>query len=77
LPLLWLSLERAQLSYAVLASLFMPLLALTLLLLNTRRGWVGSGFANGWMPNLALLVTLLLFGYAAVRKILAVVGPGS
>ena len=35
LPLLWWSVERAQLSYAVLASLFMPLLAVTLLLVLT------------------------------------------
>ena len=70
LPLLWMSLERAQLSYAVLASLFMPLLALTLLMMNTRRRWVGAGFTNGWLPNLALSMTMLFFGYVAARKII-------
>jgi Mn2+/Fe2+ NRAMP family transporter len=74
LPLLWLSLERAQLSYAVLASLFMPLLALTLLMMNTRRGWVGAIFTNGWLSNLALAATLLFFGYAAVRKVVDSIG---
>ncbi len=70
LPLLWLSLERAQLSYAVLGSFFMPLLALTLLLLNNRRRWVGASFTSGPAANLALLLTLLFFGFIAVRKVL-------
>ena len=74
LPLLWLSLERAQLSYAVLGSLFMPLLALTLLMMNTRRSWVGTAFTNGRLSNLALAATLLFFGYAALRKLIDSLG---
>ncbi len=70
LPLLWLSLERAQLAYAVMGSLFMPLLALTLLLLNNRERWVGASCRNGWMTNVALATTLLLFAYVAVGKLL-------
>lgn len=68
LPLLWLPLERAQLIYAVLGSLFMPLLALTLLLMNNRVRWVGERFRNGWFTNLVLIVTLAFFSYTAVRK---------
>jgi Mn2+/Fe2+ NRAMP family transporter len=71
LPLLFLSVERAQLIYAVLGSLFMPLLALTLLLLNNRAGWVGERFRNGWLTNLVLVATLLLFGWVALRSALA------
>ena len=74
LPLLWLSVERAQLSYAVLGSLFMPLLALTLLMMNTRRSWVGATFTNGLLSNLALAATLLFFGYAALRKLIDSLG---
>ena len=74
LPLLWLSVERAQLSYAVLGSLFMPLLALTLLMMNTRRSWVGAAFTNGRLSNLALAATLLFFGYAALRKLIDSLG---
>lgn len=63
LPMLWTSVKRAQLAYAILGALFMPLLALTLLLMNNRRAWVGQRFTNGWGTNLALGATLLLFGY--------------
>ncbi|WP_426752245.1 Nramp family divalent metal transporter [Myxococcus sp. Y35] len=60
LPLLWVPLQRAQLAYAVMGSLFMPLLAATLLWMNNRREWVGS-LRNGWLVNAALIATLLLF----------------
>ncbi|HSP79787.1 MAG TPA: Nramp family divalent metal transporter, partial [Myxococcaceae bacterium] len=62
LPMLWVSVKQAQLAYAVLGSLFMPLLALTLLLMNNRREWVGERFRNGWVTNALLVATLLLFG---------------
>jgi Mn2+/Fe2+ NRAMP family transporter len=68
LPLLWLSVERAQLIYAVLGSLFMPLLALTLLLMNNRERWVGKGLRNGWVTNVVLVATLLFFSYIVLRK---------
>jgi Mn2+/Fe2+ NRAMP family transporter len=67
LPLLWLTVERAQLTYAVLGSLFMPLLALTLLLLNNRTAWVGHEFRNKWITNTVLVTTLLFFGFVAAR----------
>jgi len=67
LPLLWLSLQRAQLTYAVLGSLFMPLLALTLLLLNNRGRWVGEKLRNGPVTNAVLAATVAFFGYVAVR----------
>lgn len=61
LPLLLLSVKRAQLAYATLGALFMPLLAITLLLMNNRRDWVGDGWRNGWGANVALALVLLLF----------------
>lgn len=60
LPLLWVPLQRAQLAYAVMGALFMPLLAATLLWMNNRRAWVGP-LRNGWLVNAALIATLLLF----------------
>lgn len=76
-PMLWVPLQRAQLAYAVLGSLFMPLLALTLLWMNNRREWVG-GLRNGWLVNLALVATLVLFlvvgaqeALEALRKLMA------
>lgn len=61
LPLLLLSVKRAQLAYATLGALFMPLLAFTLLLMNNRRQWVGDRWRNGWLTNTALVLVLLLF----------------
>ena len=74
LPLLWLTVERAQLTYAVLGSLFMPLLALTLLLMNNRTKWVGAEFRNNWVSNAVLVATLLFFGYMAVRTAVVTMG---
>ena len=74
LPLLWLSVERAQLIYAVLGSLFMPLLALTLLLMNNRARWVGRELRNGWVTNVVLVGTLLFFSYIVLRKAAEVIG---
>ncbi|WP_050989230.1 Nramp family divalent metal transporter [Corallococcus macrosporus] len=75
LPLLWVPLQRAQLAYAVMGSLFMPLLAATLLWMNNRAAWVG-GLRNTWLVNAALVATLLLFlgvgaseAFDAIRKL--------
>lgn len=68
LPVLWISVRQAQLAYAVLGSLFMPLLAATLLLLNNRTRWVGERFRNGALANLALAVTLAFFAFAGLRE---------
>ena len=78
LPLLLLSVRQAQLIYAVLGAFFMPLLALTLLLMNNRTRWVGKRFRNGIAANAVLVATLGLFGYLAISKgfnyLLAVTG---
>jgi Mn2+/Fe2+ NRAMP family transporter len=74
LVLLWATLERAQLLYAVFGSLFMPLLALALLVMNNRTAWVGREFRTGWVMNLTLGVTLLLFAWVGGGEVLAAVG---
>ncbi len=75
--LLWTPLEQAQLLYAVFGALFMPFLALTLLVMNGRTAWVGRDLRNGWATTTALAVTLLVFVYigggealAALRRML-------
>ena len=75
--LLWTPLERAQLLYAVFGALFMPFLAVTLLVMNGRTAWVGRDLRNGWVATAALVVTLIVFAYvgggeavAAVRRVL-------
>jgi Mn2+/Fe2+ NRAMP family transporter len=74
IPLLWWSLERAQLAYTVFASLFMPFLAATLLVMNNRRAWVGTAQRSGWVTNVALAGTLAFFTYAGVREALEALG---
>ncbi|UCE04141.1 MAG: Nramp family divalent metal transporter [Candidatus Latescibacterota bacterium] len=50
-------------AYAALGSLFMPFLALTLLLLNNRTQM--GPLRNGWLANSLLVVCVLLFLYLA------------
>ena len=72
LVILGVEVKTAQLTYAVLGSLFMPLLAVTLLIMNNRTRWVGRAFRSGWITNLMLMATLAFFAYVAgdtaVRK---------
>jgi len=74
LLLLWTTLERAQLLYAVFGSLFMPLLALTLLVMNNRTAWVGRDYRTGWVMNVALVVTLVLFAWVGGRELVGALG---
>lgn len=72
LPMLWVSVQRAQLAYAVLGSLFIPLLALTLLLLNNRREWVGP-LRSGWLINAVLVGALLFFAAVGYQEAVDVI----
>ncbi len=63
LVLLWGTVRQVQLAYAVMGALFMPLLALTLLILNTQGRLVGKRFRSGWFINALLVATLALFAY--------------
>lgn len=60
---LFMTIEKIQLAYATMGALFMPMLALTLLAMNTRSKWVGEKFRNPWWINATLAATLLLFAY--------------
>jgi Mn2+/Fe2+ NRAMP family transporter len=71
LSLLWFKVQQVQLVYGILGALFMPFVALTLLLLNNREGLVGHGFRNRWAANLLLAITLGLFTYVGLHEILA------
>lgn len=66
---LWLTVERIQLAYAVMGAMFMPLLAVTLLILNNQTRWVGERFRNGWPINAVLILTVLLFAYVGYLQL--------
>ncbi|MGB8953706.1 MAG: hypothetical protein WCC06_13715 [Candidatus Aminicenantales bacterium] len=69
MSLLWFNVQEVQLVYAVMGALFMPLLAVTLLLLNNRREWVGREFRNSVLVNLVLTVILAFFTFIGFREI--------
>ncbi|MDH4198020.1 MAG: Nramp family divalent metal transporter [Candidatus Aminicenantes bacterium] len=70
MSLLWLKVQQVQLAYAVLGALFMPLVALTLLLLNNRPALVGREFRNSLVVNVLLAATLVFFSYLGVKEII-------
>ena len=69
LPVLFMSVKKAQLTYAVLGSLFMPLLALTLLIMNNRKEWIGNSFRSGVITNTVLVFTLSFFVYVGYTQV--------
>lgn len=64
------SFEHAQKYYAIFGACFIPLLAVTILILNNRREWIGDRLRNRWISNLVLLAALALSALAAVYAIL-------
>jgi hypothetical protein len=68
LCLLWVSVQQVQLIYAIFGAFFMPMLALSLLIMNNRVSWVGKAFRNGWIVNSVLAITLVFFVYMAARE---------
>jgi len=71
LSLLWFKVQQVQLVYGILGALFMPFVALTLLLLNNRVRLVSAEFKNSIAMNVLLAITLGLFAYVGLREILA------
>lgn len=71
IPLLWMTVKSAQLTYAILGSLFMPLLALTLLIMNNNGNWIGKENRNSFVTNFVLIFTICFFGYVSFRQISA------
>ena len=65
---LWAPVRTIQLIYATIGAAFLPFLALTLLIMNNRRQWVGE-LRNGWVVNALLVATLLVFSYLGIAGI--------
>ena len=66
---LWVGFARMQKTYAVFGAVFMPMLALVLLLLNGRTDWIGRQYRNRPLTTILLLLILIFFaaaGYLAV-----------
>jgi hypothetical protein len=59
--------------YAVAGAFFMPLRALLLLFMNNRHAWVGD-LKNGWLTNLVLLSSVLVFGLLTYTELTRLFG---
>jgi Mn2+/Fe2+ NRAMP family transporter len=64
---LFVSFKEVQKLYAVIGAMFIPMLAVVLLVLNGRRAWMGQ-FVNKPITIIALLSTLIFFGVMAGLK---------
>ncbi|MFC7401453.1 Nramp family divalent metal transporter [Citricoccus sp. GCM10030269] len=78
LPMSLLFLERPIfliLMYGTLGALFMPFLAITLLVLNNQKKLVPSQFRNGWGHNVLLGITTLVFIVLGLQQLYEAVSP--
>ena len=57
------SVKQIQLVYGVFGALFLPLLALALLLMNNRLEWVGKAFKNPPWINVVLAAAVVFFAW--------------
>jgi hypothetical protein len=65
---LFVSFREVQKLYAVTGAFFVPLLAISLLLLNTNANWVGRNFRNHAVTVMALVATIAFFLWIAISK---------
>lgn len=68
--------QIVQKAYSVFGALVMPMVALTLLLLNGRAAWVGRSLRNRWWTSIALVIILGFFAWVGLPKLLATIGLG-
>ena len=61
--------DQIQKLYAVIGAAFIPLLALSLLILNGRERWVGREMRNRPVTVIILVLTLLITGTAGVFEV--------
>jgi len=69
--------QLVQKAYSVFRALVMPMVALTLLLLNGRAAWVGQSLRNRWWTSLTLVIIIGFFAWVGLPKLLATLGLGN
>ncbi len=69
----WLDFAVVQRAFGILGSMFIPLLALALLLMNTRRAWVGR-HVNSVLTNAALVAALVVASMGLVFECARLLG---
>ena len=68
---LFFSFREVQKFYAVTGAWFVPLLTLTLLVLNGRSAWVGAAWRNRPATVVTMLIILGFFSWTAWRTLVA------
>jgi len=66
--------EQLQLAFGLTGAMLLPLLALTLLVMNNRQEWVGQQFLTSRALNIVLVAGLLFFAFVAAQEILRLLG---
>ncbi len=66
--------EQLQLAFGLTGAMLLPLLALTLLVMNNRDKWVGNEFRASAALNLVLAAALAFFGLVGAREIAQLLG---
>jgi Mn2+/Fe2+ NRAMP family transporter len=61
--------DQVQKAYAVIGATFIPLLALVLLILNSREAWVGKESNNHPLTNGVLVAILVFFSWVTYRTL--------
>ena len=67
---LWVSFKEIQKLYAIIGALFIPMLAIALLIMNSREKWLGKA-RNSLLMSALLLTTVAFFGWLAARSLLS------
>lgn len=58
-----------QLAFGITGAMLLPMLALTLLIMNNRRAWVGDDFRATLPLNVTLSAALAFFAYLGIREV--------
>ncbi|HYZ83045.1 MAG TPA: Nramp family divalent metal transporter [Bryobacteraceae bacterium] len=66
--------EQLQLAFGLTGAMLLPLLALTLLVMNNREEWVGREFRSGLLLNVVLASALVFFTFVGGREIVQLLG---
>ncbi len=67
--LLWIGFEKVQKYYAVIGAMFIPMLAVALLVLNGRSKLVGRDYRNSWFTALLLIGAIVFFLFMLWLKV--------
>ena len=66
--------QSLQLAFGLTGAMLLPLLTLTLLIMNNRTAWVGDRLRASLALNLVLGAALGFFAFTGIREVTRLVG---